>query len=147
MHLETDIYQPAGNEYRVVPTDLSTHVSWVTGLNSRLPAGSSYKVEIGHNGNGAIENALTVNADACTPNSAIEYADQVDTALEFQKPLGTGTNIWPTTPTTYPSGWGAACLKIDPLANWFMTAANRAAFNHISHTFTHEGLDNATNSE
>lgn len=148
MHLITDIYSPAGNQYRVVPADLATHVSWTTSINSRLPAGSSYKVEIGHNGNGAIENALTVNAAApCTPNSAIEYADQGDTALEFQKPLGTGTNIWPTTPTTYPTGWGTSCLKVDPLANWFMTAANRAAFNHISHTFTHESLNNATNSE
>jgi len=147
MHLVTDIYQPAGSLYRVVPNDMATHVSWVNGLNSRLPAGSSYKVEIGHNGNGAIENALTIDPTSCTPNSAIEYAEQIDTPLEFQKPLGTGTNIWPATPTLYPAGWGTACLNKDPLAAWFRVAANRNAFFHISHTFTHEGLNNATNSD
>lgn len=163
MHLITDIYQPAGNQYRVVPADLATHVTWQSAINSRLPAGSAYKVEIGHNGNGDIENAVSINPSACNPQTAIEYDEQLDTALEFQKPLGTGTNIWPTTPTTY--GWSLACAKTDPLANWFTVAANRNAFNHIryvlhsspsdsvtngfnsSHTFTHEGLNNATFAE
>ncbi|QDS77911.1 hypothetical protein FKW77_000823 [Venturia effusa] len=148
MHLETDIYQPAGKLYRVVPADMSTHITWAKALNTRLPAGSSYKIEIGHNGNGAVENALAVNPSACTPTSAIEYPEQIDTALEFQKPLGTGTNIWPATPATYPVGWGATCLKTDPLASWFTTTANwQGTFTHISHTFTHAALNNATNSD
>lgn len=145
MHLETDIYQPAGTLFRVRPGDLSAHVTWQSGLNSRLPAGSSYKIEIGHNGNGDIENAVAINAAGCNPQTAIEYDEQIDTALEFQKPLGTGTNIWPATPAAY--GWSASCAGIDPLATWFKTPANANAFAHISHTFTHESLNNATFSE
>lgn len=48
--------------------------------------------EIGHNGNGDIEAAVDVNdagnLNDCNPDTGIEYPDQVDTALEFQKPLG-----------------------------------------------------------
>jgi hypothetical protein len=32
----------------------------------------------------------------------------------------------------------------DSLKTWFATASNRDAFAHISHTFTHEALNNAT---
>lgn len=133
MFLETDIYSPAGTLFRIRPADLTNHISWQANLNTRLPAGSSYFLEIGHNGNGDIEAAVaTTGASACRPNTAIEYADQIDTALEFQKPLGTGTNIWPTTPTSYT--WSLTCAKLDDLEQWFQTAANRDAFAHISHT-------------
>lgn len=142
VHLETDLYQPAGSTFRVRTGDLSSHVSWVTGLNSRLPAGSKYFIELGHNGNGDIEAAANTGNSACNPDSAIEYNDQIDTALEFQKPLGSGTDIWPTTPTSYT--WSLSCAKLDSLASWFATAANRDAFAHVSHTFTHEALNNAT---
>jgi hypothetical protein len=142
MHLETDLYTPAGSTYRVIPGDIAAHVTWQTGLNSRLPAGSAYFIEIGHNGNGDIEAATDLAVNSCTPNSAIEYPDQIDTALEFQKPLGTGTDIWPKTPTSYV--WSATCAGQDALAAWFKNAANANNFAHISHTFTHEALNNAT---
>ncbi|KAJ9624033.1 hypothetical protein H2203_005480 [Taxawa tesnikishii (nom. ined.)] len=141
VHLETALYQPAGTNFRLRTADLQAHVTWQKALNARLPAGSNYFMELGHNGNGNIEAAIEAGG-SCNPNSAIEYADQVDTALEFMKPLGTGTDIWPTTPTNY--SWSLACAKKDTLASWFMTAANRDAFAHVSHTFTHEALDNAT---
>jgi hypothetical protein len=35
----------------------------------------------------------------------------------------------------------------DPLASWFNNPTNRDQFMHISHTFTHENLDNATYSD
>jgi hypothetical protein len=118
-------------------------------INSRMPAGSNYFIELAHNGNGDIEAAVEANNNAgtklCTPNTAIEYPEQIDTSLEFQKPLGTGTNIWPNTPTTYK--WSLSCAKLDPLASWIMTPSNRNAFAHVSHTFTHEGLNNATYSD
>jgi hypothetical protein len=145
MHLETDLYTPAGTTFRARPADLTAHVSWQTGLNARLPAGSQYFIEIGHNGNGDIEAATNTNSASCNPRGAIEYADQIDTALEFQKPIGTGTNIWPNTPTTYT--WSAACAGIDALATWFKTPANANNFAHVSHTFTHEALNNATFSD
>lgn len=98
-------------------------------------------MELGHNGNGDIE-AATDTSSVCKPDTAIEYADQIDTALEFQKPLGTGTDIWPKTPTSY--NWSLTCAQQDSLASWFMVTANRDAFAHVSHTFTHEALNNAT---
>ncbi|KAF2808373.1 uncharacterized protein BDZ99DRAFT_445777 [Mytilinidion resinicola] len=146
MFLETDIYSPANTTFRIRPDDLSNHVTWQANLNTRLPSGSQYVIEIGHNGNGDIEAALdTAGSSTCKPDTAIEYADQIDTPLEFQKPLGTGTNIWPTTPTSYT--WSLACAKLDALEQWFATASNLNAFSHISHTFTHESLDNATYSD
>lgn len=146
MHLETELYSPAGVNFRIRPADLEAHISWMASLNARLPAGSNYFIEIGHNGNGDIEAAVDVDTNSvCNPETAIEYPDQVDTPLEFQKPLGTGTNIWPDTPTNYT--WSLACAKLDDLATWFTVAANRDSFAHISHTFTHESLDNATYSD
>lgn len=81
-------------------------------------------------------------AGICSPDSAIEYDEQIDTALEFQKPLGTGTDIWPSTPTAY--AWSLACTKLDDLNLWWTLPSNRDAFAHVTHTFTHEGLNNAT---
>lgn len=147
MHLETDLYLPNGTTFRVVPADVAWHVTWMANLNSRLPAGSNYTMEIGHNGNGAIEEAIYNQGGAgCVTTDAIEYADQIDTALEFQKPIGTGTDIWPTTPAPYVNtySWTLACVQLDALAKWFSNPTNANAFSHITHTFTHEGLDNAT---
>jgi hypothetical protein len=144
MHLETDLYRPDGSLFRVRPGDLAAHVSWQSNLNSRLPSGSAYFMEIGHNGNGDIEAAIERNGP-CNPDTAIEYPEQVDTPLEFQKPLGTGTDIWPTTPTNYT--WSLQCATRDNLASWFQNPTNRDNFGHLSHTFTHEALNNATYSD
>jgi len=65
--------------------------------------------------------------------------------MEFQKPLGSGVDKWPRTPASY--SWSVACAKIDELANWFTTAANRDAFAHVSHTFTHLPQNNITYSD
>jgi hypothetical protein len=55
MFLATDIYSPAGTTYQVTPDDLDEHVQWMADINTRLPAGSNYFIEVGHNGNGNIE--------------------------------------------------------------------------------------------
>ena len=86
----------------------------------------------------------TANGNACSPFS-IDYPEQPGTPLEFKKPLGTGSNVWPTTPTTY--GYSTTCVRLDPLEEWFRTVANRDRFMHISHTFTHYELNNATYSD
>jgi hypothetical protein len=134
MFLETDIYSPAGNLFRIRPADLSNHVTWQANINTRMPTGSNYFLELGHNGNGDIEAAVTTTAGAtsCNPDTAIEYDEQIDTPLEFQKPLGTGSDIWPTKPKSYV--WSLACAQLDALQQWFAVTSNRDAFAHVSHT-------------
>ncbi|KAJ5428056.1 hypothetical protein N7445_009510 [Penicillium cf. griseofulvum] len=146
MFLETAIYSPAGKNFRIRAQDMSNIASWTDSINAKLPAGSSYFVEVGHNGNGNIENSSdTSNSgwDACGP--AIEYDSPLDTPLEWIKPLGTGTNLWPAVPTTY--DWTATCTAMDELLAWWTTESNLNKFGHISHTFTHEEQDNATYSD
>jgi hypothetical protein len=51
MHLSTGLYSPANTDFRIRPADLAAHASWTSAINTRLPAGSHYFMEIGHNGN------------------------------------------------------------------------------------------------
>lgn len=141
MFLETDLYLPNGTTYRVTPDDLTGIVNWLPTVRAKMPAGSNWTVEIGFNGNGNIEQAEATNNgyDVCSPDS-IEYGDQPDTALEFKKPLGTGTDLWPASPSTY--NYSLECLDLDPLKKWF--DSNVQHFSTITHTFTHEDEDNAT---
>lgn len=145
MFLSSSIYGGNGTTFRVRTGDLDAIKTWVPTLNAKLSSGSSYFVEIGHNGNGNI--GYSYNADATGQLCGIGpifYTAPAAPALEFQKPLGTGSDLWPAneTATTYP--YTAACLNNDPLKVWWATAANRDVFAHVSHTFTHESEDNAT---
>ncbi|KAF1914211.1 hypothetical protein BDU57DRAFT_286325 [Ampelomyces quisqualis] len=144
MFLETPMYRPQGRNYRCKPEDLDWHVTWQANLNTKLPKGSEFFIEIGHNGNGDIEAAANtaVGETTCSPASGIEYADQPDGSPEYKKPPGTGVDIWPSTPAKYT--WSLACAEIDGLQNWFANEVNRDAFAHISHTFSHADLTNAT---
>jgi hypothetical protein len=144
MFLESDIYSPSGTTFRLRPADLTAHGTWTSTINAKMNTGSAYFIEIGHNGNGNIEASDNINDNTCSPGP-IEYPEQIDTPLEFQKPLGSGTNLWPATPTTYP--WSTACVNLDNLKTYFATASNRDKFAHISHTFTHEEVNNATYSD
>lgn len=134
MFLETEMYRPTGKNYRATPDDLSVHVTWQAELNAKLPSGSEFFIEIGHNGNGDIEaSAYTDEGETiCNPDTAIEYAEQPEGSPEFKKPPGTGTNIWPATPSQY--SWSLECAQIDDLQNWFAVESQRDAFAHISHT-------------
>jgi hypothetical protein len=142
--LNTALYQPSDALFRLRAADLQAIKDWMPQLNSRLPAGSNYFMELGYNGNGNIVAGITFeNTTTCQPDPAIIYTGPMSsTPLEFQKPLGTGTDIWPTTPTTY--RWSQACSLIDPLYKWLSNPSNLNAFAHVSHTFTHESLNNAT---
>ncbi|KAJ5050763.1 uncharacterized protein L3040_002634 [Drepanopeziza brunnea f. sp. 'multigermtubi'] len=144
MFLVSDIYSPAGTTYQITTPDLDQHVTWTKDINTRMSPGSTYFMELGHNGNGNIDNAAkaTNGATACGIGP-IDYPGQNDTALEFQKPLGTGTNLWPSTPATYP--YTLACTNLDKLKVWFTNQANLNAMAHVSHTFTHLDQNNATN--
>ncbi|KAJ5192756.1 hypothetical protein N7449_008898 [Penicillium cf. viridicatum] len=146
MFLETEIYSPAGNNFRIRAQDMAKIASWTDEINAKMPTGSSYFVEVGHNGNGNIENSSDTSDsgwDAC--GAAIEYESPADTPLEWIKPLGTGTDLWPAVPTTY--DWTATCTAMDELLAWWTTESNLNKFGHISHTFTHEEQDNATYSD
>jgi hypothetical protein len=134
MFLETPMYRPQGQNYRCKPEDLDLHVTYQANLNARMPKGSEFFIEIGHNGNGDIEASTnTVEGEsACNPNTGIEYADQKDGNPEYMKPPGTGKNIWPNTPAQYT--WSLECAQLDELENWFADESNRDSFAHISHT-------------
>ncbi|RFU27103.1 hypothetical protein B7463_g9237, partial [Scytalidium lignicola] len=142
MFLESDIYSPAGTTYRITPADLTQHVTWQANVNSRMSAGSSWFLEIGHNGNGNIEASDDIAIGTQCGTGPIEYPEQIDTPLEWVKPIGTGTNLWPATPSTYP--YTTTCTNIDSLKTWFANTGNLNAFAHLSHTFTHEDENNAT---
>jgi hypothetical protein len=55
MFLDTDIYSPNNTKYQVTTDDLDEHIQWMADINTRITTGSSYFIEVGHNGNGNIE--------------------------------------------------------------------------------------------
>jgi hypothetical protein len=143
MFLETPMFD-SGENFRCSATDVAHHVTVMSGVNKRLNPGSNWVIEIGHNGNGNIEKADRSGSDkACSPGP-IEYPDQIDTPLEFAKPLGTGSSIWPSTASDYYGNYTLECMQKDPLFVWWQKPANLNAFAHISHTFSHEDQDNST---
>ena len=142
MFLKSDIY-PDNRLFRIRPADMDAHVSWLPTINEKMNEGSNYFVEIGYNGNGNIE-ASVDKPDGwgiCDPGP-IDYDSITPTSLEFKKPLGTGKNFWPTTPAKY--SYTDECLNLDELSVWFRNSENRDKFAHMSHTFTHMELNNAT---
>ncbi|BCS22373.1 putative extracellular serine-rich protein [Aspergillus puulaauensis] len=143
MFLETDIYSPAGQIFRIGTADLDGITSWLPTIRGKLNAGSTYFVEIGHNGNGNIEAAVESAGESTCSGGAIEYDSPPDTELEFQKPLGSGTNLWPSSPANYT--WTTSCTNQDSLLVWFQEHLNDYAY--ISHTFTHLEQNNATYSD
>ena len=143
MFLSTGLYEPAGEEYRVNVASMQAHADWVGPLNARLPPGSNYFIELAYNGNGDIIEATNIdNNGICEPDEAIYYPGQVDPPLEFQKPLGTGADIWPETPDNYT--WSEECAELDPLMQWTQSILSDSGFSHMSHTFSHMNLNNAT---
>ncbi|KAH7366800.1 hypothetical protein B0T11DRAFT_237061 [Plectosphaerella cucumerina] len=143
VQLPTDLYSPAGSSFKTRVADLNGHVSWMADLNKRLPAGSNFKLELAHNGNGDIYAATSEANTACTPDYHVQPADEPGTELEFQKPLGTGVDRWPAEfNASYP--WSVQCAQRDDFAKWFMTPSNANNFFHLSHTFSHMSLNNAT---
>ena len=143
MFLSTGLYEPAGSEYRVDVASMEAHAKWVGPLNARLPSGSNYFIELAYNGNGDIIEATSIdNQGICDPDEAIFYPGQEDPPLEFRKPLGTGVDIWPETPDNYT--WSEQCAELDPLMKWTQSILSSNDFSHMSHTFSHMNLNNAT---
>jgi hypothetical protein len=149
MFLETENYVPTagtpnpdGIRTRVSTADLDNHITWSQQLQSTMNPGSSYFIEIGFNGDGN-EDYASSNDPSGTCADAMGFNDPIGPATnaEFKKPLGTGVSSWPQGQTYV---WTKQCTLLDPLANYVQNTAKRDAFAWISHTFTHEALDNAT---
>jgi len=152
VHLVTEVYEPKGGKYRINPTDLGLHADWTDDINSRLPAGSSYIIELAHNGNGNLEYATkageTKFANPCSGASLIDtgtITEDSSQTYNFVKPPGTGTDHWPADAQTFNAS--QQCLTLDPFLTWLTNADNRNRFAHVSHTYTHLELNNATYSD
>ncbi|PVI05419.1 hypothetical protein DM02DRAFT_650758 [Periconia macrospinosa] len=141
----TELYQ-TGKSYRVGVNDLKEHVTWMAEVNSKLPTGSSYIIELGHNGNGNIEEAIEHDYDNdpafCDPQEGVEYADQTDGPPEYMKPIGSGKDLWDKKFRSYT--WSLKCSQLDPLFVYLYDKTNAKKYLHVSHTFTHEDEANAT---
>ncbi|EPE37164.1 hypothetical protein GLAREA_09327 [Glarea lozoyensis ATCC 20868] len=142
MFLKTTTWD--GDDFRISTADLATHIQWQASIGSKLPAGSNYTIELGHNGNGNIENAFKVKQATC-PQGSVQRVDPPQTDLEYIKPIGSGTNFWPLNATSYT--YTDDCIAQDPVAKFFLTPATRDSFMHVSHTFTHENENAATYSD
>ncbi|KAH7120670.1 hypothetical protein EDB81DRAFT_666687 [Dactylonectria macrodidyma] len=144
IQLSTGLYYPANQEFKLRTGDLNAHIAWQNDINPRLPAGSDFWLELAHNGNGDLiaATAISESSTSCNPNYAVDYESPVDTALEFMKPPGTGTDLWPSEFQTY--GWEKTCASLDEFASWFLNTDRLNKFAHLSHTFTHLELNNAT---
>ncbi|OAF98821.1 uncharacterized protein CC84DRAFT_1264795 [Paraphaeosphaeria sporulosa] len=143
--VETELYQ-TNKPYRILPADFQEHVAWTKELNSKLPAGSNYIIELGHNGNGNIEAAVESDYNnepaQCDPQEGVEYETQIDGPPEYVKPIGTGKDLWNKKFKSY--SWSLKCSQLDPLEVYFANKTNMHSFFHVSHTFTHEDETNAT---
>ncbi|KAF1961030.1 hypothetical protein CC80DRAFT_544427 [Byssothecium circinans] len=143
--VKTELYQ-TGKSFRVAVDDLKAHVTWTKEVNSKLPPGSSYTIELGHNGNGNIEEAVEHDYDSetaqCDPQEGVDYADQIDGPPEYMKPIGTGKDLWDKKFKNY--SWSLRCSNLDPMLVYLADKSNRQNYYHVSHTFTHEDQTNAT---
>ncbi|KAJ3333534.1 hypothetical protein HDU93_008485 [Gonapodya sp. JEL0774] len=130
--LATENYFDSSITFRARPEDITAIYDWQDDLNSRLPAGSSFKLEFAFNGNGILEKAGS--------SELIDVDTENHVSLDYKKPLGTGTNRWPSSFTTT---WTS--LSSDPLFTFFTSSeANQNRVNWLTHTFTHEDLNEAT---
>jgi hypothetical protein len=150
MFLETDIWNvtsgpdPEGKRTRINETDLDVHINWAAQFEATLNPGSVYFMETGFNGNGNMDwvgNEITLAAGACPDSANVNDPIGPSQNLEWVKPVGTGVNSWIPNAAYI---WPVSCILLDPLAAYFQIPTNRDAFAWISHTFTHEDLENST---
>lgn len=150
MFLDSDVWNDTtitdldGQRSRINTTDITIHMQWLPHFLQTLNPGSVYFMETGFNGNGNMDyvGGLTTNAAQNCPSS-VDVNDPVgpNVNVEWIKPLGTGINQWPSV-VSY--DWSLTCITMDPLAQWFQNTTNRDFFAWVSHTFTHEDLENST---
>ncbi|KAI9330164.1 hypothetical protein BDR26DRAFT_922582 [Obelidium mucronatum] len=132
--------------YRISPDDVQGLMDWMPDLNRRLPRGSNLTIEMAYNGNGVME---------VFSKTDLKYyvdfdPDLTDAPLDWKKPLKTGKTIWPAL-STLETNWNASVLAGDRLYNFFSAPGNLTSvsskFLWVSHTFTHEILNNNSYSD
>ncbi|EGX52970.1 hypothetical protein AOL_s00007g306 [Orbilia oligospora ATCC 24927] len=147
--LPTAVYA-ANYTYRITVDDVVNHAKWQVDLNKRLAAsnpGSEVFLEFGFNGNGAFiydQTVLGLDKNGTCPISVTYTGPQPVTSLEYAKPPGTGSDLWPANQTY---NWPDKCIFYDPIAKMFSqnnTGGDNIngvsdLFALVSHTFTHEG--------
>jgi len=128
-----------GDTYRITESDYIKIAEFQKNILNDMPLGSFYRVELAINGNGILING---DYDQSLEIDGNRYCD-----IEYVKPPGTGDKRWPKenfqlTPSMI------ATLKKDPIYNYFNhnTTAQQEFF-WSSHTFTHENLDDAHESD
>ncbi|KAJ3350009.1 hypothetical protein HDU83_009950 [Entophlyctis luteolus] len=126
--------------FRDSMTDIFNLVPWMSSFNSRMPKGSNVTLELAFNGNGILETVST------TTDFALDFdPDLTDTALNWKKPLGTGLSLWPAL-STINQNWGTI-LQSDSLYQFVKMTTIASKFLWVSHTFTHEILNNNSYSD
>ncbi|KAF4946024.1 hypothetical protein FGADI_11528 [Fusarium gaditjirri] len=148
VQLSTELYysKSGEKEFKIRTDDLDAHVDWQHSINARLPQGSDFWLEFAHNGNGDIIKAVSKpgSDSVCVPDESVDYDSPSGTPLEWVKPPGTGRNKWPSQFVYGHYPWSQTCAKLDKFASWFLNKDNLNHFAHVSHTFTHLELNNAT---
>lgn len=133
-----------GGLFRLRAEDLKDHADWTIDINNRMNRGSSYFLEFGFNSNGNLIYGYKQQAKnpglSCDGPVFGKWHEGMP-PLEYQKPLGTGKNAWPSYSS---SAWTGECLFLDPLISFMRNTTNRDAFGLVSHTFTHLELNNVT---
>ncbi|KAI8849411.1 hypothetical protein BC829DRAFT_416857 [Chytridium lagenaria] len=126
--------------FRTSTADMDGVIAWSNDFNSRLPSGSSFKLELAFNGNGILESVDQIKKTA----HLIDFnPDLTDAPLDWKKPLGTGISLWSNPPPNRNAYIND--LSADPLFSYFKNSpSNTQAFFWNSHTFTHEILNNNT---
>ncbi|KAJ3381227.1 hypothetical protein HDU84_005270 [Entophlyctis sp. JEL0112] len=130
--------------YRTTPSDVQGLISWMSDFNTRMPTGSNVTFELAFNGNGILR---------VISNSTYSYflnftPSLTDTPLNWVKPLGTGMTLWPNI-STLDLNWTKS-LGLDPLYQYLSpenAQTTTSKFLWISHTFTHEILNNNSYSD
>ncbi|KAJ1540275.1 hypothetical protein HK096_011075 [Nowakowskiella sp. JEL0078] len=133
----------ANTTYRVVKADFDNIRSWqnpktANALHSRLPTDSSVRLEIAFNGNGILE--------AADPNAPLDIDTEDYVGINFIKPTNTtGDYRWPIPPPSFSAlQISNTSLLIKDALFTYLTPAVMSEFYWVSHTFTHENLNNCS---
>ncbi|KAJ3416331.1 hypothetical protein HDV05_002271 [Chytridiales sp. JEL 0842] len=141
---DTEVGRPP---FRLRGTDMSLVQRWQADLNSRMNAGSKFKLELAFNGNGVYaEVAKRIYLRSLQP---VDLADEAYIVVDksFKKPLGTGIDVWrPINLKLYTANNAYYNLgyfrAYDSLFNFIHS--QQANYFLSSHTFTHEDLNNCS---
>jgi len=120
--------------FRISKADIEDYLVFKKEILKKMPAGSTFNVDLAFNGNGLLPAADQLQVDG---NRYV--------TLDYVKPMGEGMKNWPV--EQYIPDWTDEYLEQDELFKYFKVKENRANFFWCSHTFTHENLDNASRTD